>query len=291
MKNKQVKGIVITSIGVLAFVPDSLLIRLIEANILETLMYRGIFSGLLICLWSLIFLQNDFTVFIKSPKTSGIIFMLSHAIGNFFFIAAIELTSVANALFIISTSPIFSMIISKLFLKESFNPRIAITIFGALIGISFIAYGSVHNTNTSFLGDIAAIGVAISLGVSLTAARKFKKVSIVPAVGISSLTTGIILILYLNTIIISISDLYLLIILSIIVSVGTTMLAIGPKYITSAEVGLILLMEAVLAPIVVWFVLGENPGNLTILGGSIVLMVLIVSNIIAIKNFNYSRRN
>ena len=45
MKNNQFKGIAITSIGVLAFVPDSLLLRLIDADILPTLMWRGLFSG------------------------------------------------------------------------------------------------------------------------------------------------------------------------------------------------------------------------------------------------------
>ena len=289
MKNNQFKGIAITSIGVLAFVPDSLLLRLIDADILPTLMWRGLFSGFIISFWSFIFLRNDLIIFIKSPKMTGIIYMLFHAIGNLLFITAIELTSVANSLFIMSTSPIFSVLISRFFLKEPFDPRILFTIFGALIGISVIAYGSSNNSATSLLGDLAALGMAICLGISLTAARTFQKISIVPATGISSLMTGIILFVFINSYSISLIDIYFLIILSIIVSFGTTLLSIGPKYITSAEVGLILLMEAILAPILVWFIIGENPGSLTLVGGFVVLVVLFVSNIIALKNYNIYR--
>ena len=34
------------------------------------------------------------------------------------------------------------------------------------------------------------------------------------------------------------------------------------------------MMEAILAPILVWFIIGENPGSLTLVGGFIVLIVL-----------------
>ena len=64
---------------------------------------------------------------------------------------------------------------------------------------------------------------------------------------------------------------------------ATCFMAIGPRYITSAEVGLFLVLESIFAPILVWYVLGENPGSTAIFGGCIVLTVLTISNIIGLR--------
>ena len=61
-------------------------------------------------------------------------------------------------------------------------------------------------------------------------------------------------------------------------------MAIGPQYITSAEVGLFLVLESIFAPILVWYVLGENPGSTAIIGGVIVLLVLTISNIVGLRS-------
>jgi drug/metabolite transporter (DMT)-like permease len=60
---------------------------------------------------------------------------------------------------------------------------------------------------------------------------------------------------------------------------SSVLLAIGPRYITSAEVGLLILMESVLAPLLAWLVVGENPGPYALIGGSIVVGALAVSNL------------
>ena len=49
--------------------------------------------------------------------------------------------------------------------------------------------------------------------------------------------------------------------------VSFAMLTYAPRLITSAEVGLFLLGESVLAPIWVWLVIGEQPTDRVLLGG------------------------
>jgi drug/metabolite transporter (DMT)-like permease len=60
-------------------------------------------------------------------------------------------------------------------------------------------------------------------------------------------------------------------------------LAIGPRYITSAEVGLLVLLESVGAPLLAWAVIGENPGVYALVGGTIVVGALAVLNLRRIK--------
>ena len=283
-ENKQVKGLVLTTIGVLAIVPDSILIRLIQADILTITFWRALIPGVIISLGVMIFYRKPTISFLKAPKMSGLIFIISHSFGTLFFVIAIELTSIASALFIISTSPIFAAIISRVFLNEKITYRMIFTIFGALIGIGVISLGSINSESIFAIGDIAALGAAMCLAISLTAARSASNFSMIPAVGVSSLLTSLCIFYFIEPFNLLYSDWVFILILGVIfVPIATCLIATGPRYITSAEVSLLLLLEATLAPILAWFILSEFPGFETILGGVIVISVLVFSNIIALR--------
>ena len=66
----------------------------------------------------------------------------------------------------------------------------------------------------------------------------------------------------------------------IFIAGATCLLTLGPRFLSSPEVSLLILLESVLAPILVWLVLGEYPGEWAIAGGTLVILTLIVSNII-----------
>ena len=283
-QNDQAKGLLLTAAGVLAIVPDSILIRLIQADILTITFWRALIPGVLISTAVLLFYKKPTLSFIKSPGASGIIFIVTHSIGTLLFVVAIELTSIASALFIISTSPVFAAIISRIFLNEKISLRMIFTIIGALIGIGFITFGSFNVEEFFAVGDIAALGVAICLAISLTAARSASNFSMIPAVGISSLLTPLCIVYFINPFNLLYLDwIYILLLGVVFAPIATCLIATGPRYITSAEVSLLLLLEAVLAPILAWLILFEIPHSSTIYGGLIVLSVLIVSNIIALR--------
>ena len=158
------------------------------------------------------------------------------------------------------------------------------TIIGALIGIGFITFGSFNVEEFFAVGDIAALGVAICLAISLTAARSASNFSMIPAVGISSLLTPLCIVYFINPFnLLYIDWIYILLLGVVFAPIATCLIATGPRYITSAEVSLLLLLEAVLAPILAWLILFEIPHSSTIYGGLIVLSVLIISNIIALR--------
>ena len=283
-ENKQVTGLILTTIGVLAIVPDSILIRLIQADILTITFWRALIPGVIISLGVMIFYRKPTISFLKAPKMSGLIFIISHSFGTLFFVIAIELTSIASALFIISTSPIFAAIISRIFLNEKITYRMIFTIFGALIGIGVISLGSINSESIFAIGDIAALGAAMCLAISLTAARSASNFSMIPAVGVSSLLTSLCIFYFIEPFNLLYSDWVFILILGVIfVPIATCLIATGPRYITSAEVSLLLLLEATLAPILAWFILSEFPSFETIVGGVIVISVLVFSNIIALR--------
>ena len=65
-QNDQAKGLLLTAIGVLAIVPDSILIRLIQADILTITFWRALIPGVLISTAVLLFYRKPTLSFIKS---------------------------------------------------------------------------------------------------------------------------------------------------------------------------------------------------------------------------------
>ena len=70
----------------------------------------------------------------------------------------------------------------------------------------------------------------------------------------------------------------------IFIAVGTTFLTLGPRRLPAPEVALLILLVSILAPLLVWAVLGEDPGQFAILGGTIVIGALAISNFMAFQN-------
>ena len=125
--NTHAKGLFITTIGVLFVVPDSLYVRLIEAEPLVTAFWRGMSSGLLILL-GLLALQGTkgFRPALTTgwPSVAYIVLIASTAPA---FVLAITNTSVANVVLIFASMPIFAAIFSWIFLGEGIGLRMIVT--------------------------------------------------------------------------------------------------------------------------------------------------------------------
>lgn len=59
---------------------------------------------------------------------------------------------------------------------------------------------------------------------------------------------------------------------------ASCLLALGLGHIRSSEVVLLVLLESVFAPILVWAVIGEDPGQWAMAGGAIVIGTFLISN-------------
>ena len=68
------------------------------------------------------------------------------------------------------------------------------------------------------------------------------------------------------------------------VGVGCTLLVLGARYVPAAQIGLLALVEPVLAPIWVWMGVGEVPGLATIVGGTIIFLAIVTDGILNIKS-------
>ncbi|MCP5087872.1 MAG: DMT family transporter [Rhodobacteraceae bacterium] len=280
----QAKGLLLTALGVLLVVPDSLFVRLVQADILTIIFCRALFAGSMILLGVTLFHRRGTITTFRALGPYGVMFAVFMSVGTFCFLAAVRNTSVANALFIVSTSPVFAAIASRVVLGEPFTRRLLWTTIAALFGIAVITIGSVGNEHASWKGDLLAIGAAASLACSFTTARAFRHVSMVPATAIGYLLTAAVSFPFAAPYsLMGIEWIYLAVLGVFFIPLGTSLMAMGPRYITAPEVSLLLLLEAVLAPLLVWYVLAEYPGNWALIGGAIVIGTLFISNIVGLR--------
>lgn len=278
----HLKGLIITTLGVLFVVPDSLFVRLIEAEPMVTAFWRGMSSGVMIFAGLLIFQGVKGYRAVLKTGWPGVIYMLligSTAPG---FVMAITLTSVANVVFIFASMPVFAAIFGRIYLGEPIRLRMVLTMAVVMVGLGIIAYGSGTSEIASWQGDLIAIYVSAAYAAALTAVRKVKDVSMIPAIPIAYIGAALLIWPFVTPSEPVAMQWPLLLGHGAFIAIATCFLTLGPRYISSAEVSLLILLESVLAPILVWAVIGEDPGPWALIGGVIVIGALVVSNLVVL---------
>jgi|TARA_B110000305_G_C19411902_1_gene625904 drug/metabolite transporter (DMT)-like permease len=277
------KGLLITTLGVLLVVPDSLFVRLIDADPLITAFWRGIIAGGFILVGLLLFQGlSGFKGILRSGKP-GLVYTFLIGSTAPAFVLAVTNTSVANVVFIFATIPIFASIFSLVFLKEPIRRNMVVTIFFVLIGLGVIAYGSGYSEVASWEGDLWALYVSVAFAGALTAVRQVKEISMIPAIPIAYIGSAVLIGLFYLPLYLPLQefkqDWHLFLGHGAFIAGATCLLTLGPRFLSSPEVSLLILLESVLAPILVWWFLGEYPGEWAIAGGALVILTLIVSNL------------
>lgn len=282
--SEHARGVLITMLGVLAIVPDTLLIRLIDAPHMAVVFWRSALSAVAI-LAVVVALQRGATLrTLLGLGRAGALYAVLMAVASTLFVLAAQLTTVANTVFIVAASPVFAGLMSRIFLAERLSRRMLWTIAFGVAGVAVIASGSIGSGGGALLGDLAALGAALALAASFTVARGSRHVSMVPAAGLAYLLAAVATLPFAAPAEMDGMDwVWALLLGGVFVPLGTSLMALGPRYIPSAEVALLLLLEAILAPLLVWAVLGEFPGQLTLVGGAILITVLAVSNWVALR--------
>ncbi|MCX7558598.1 DMT family transporter [Sulfitobacter sp. F26204] len=278
--NEQSKGLLITLIGVLFVVPDSLFVRLISAEALTIAFWRLLLAGGLSVLW---FLGTAGTAPFRAVLGTGrygVIYIAGVGASGVLFVVAVSLTSVANVVFIIASLPVFASLFSRIFLAEPFGIRTWLTIAAVVPGLAIIAYGSGETQGASLAGDLLAFCVSALFAAALTAARHARAVSMVPGVAMGYTLAALVIAPFADPWSMPLDQAPLVLGHGTVILVSSILLAIGPRYITSAEVGLLVLLESVLAPLLAWAVIGEDPGRYALIGGAIVIGALVVSNVV-----------
>lgn len=272
------KGLLLTTLGVLALTPDSLLVRLIDAEPFGLLVWRGLLQALGVLAILAVLHRGRVAAPFRAVGGWGLLLAVVFAAGTLFFILALSLTAVADVLVIVAAAPLTAAVLSLVFLGEGVPLRTWIAISLTLVGIALLV--SEDLGSGSLLGDLAAGACALCIGATFTITRHGRAVSMVPAMALAGLVTAGIalpfaLLLEDGPWLFAGAQLgYTLVMGLLVVPVSFALITVGPRYLPAAEVGLLMLLETVLGPLWVWLALAEYPGDLALAGGALVVLTL-----------------
>ncbi|MDA9640682.1 DMT family transporter [Pelagibacteraceae bacterium] len=245
--------------------------------------YRSITFSLAILLYILIKYKKDTPHAFKKIGHSGILIALILGFSNTCFVWGMSTTTVSNAVFIMSTGPLFAAICSYFFLKRKIGKKTFIAIAGSMFGITIMFSGGMESSN--YIGNIIILGVPIGFAFQLTLLNYNSHIDFMPATFLGGVFSSLIGFIFMANLDISTHDLLLCLFMGAFqVGIGFMLITIGSRYIPPHRAALFLLMEPVLAPIWAFLGVGEIPGQTEMLGGLIVLSFVSYKIIDQFKN-------
>ncbi len=210
----------------------------------------------------------------------GLVFAFSGAI------FAIQTTTIANAVFLFTASPFVAAILGWIILGERVKPgtwaAIALAVFGMYLMVrEGLAIGAVQ-------GNIAALLSAAGFGAFSVALRWGRVADMLPVSMLggvfSILAAGAVLGVQGLPIVASLWDMGISAgIGALILALGMVMYTLGSRVIPAAELTLLSLIEVLLAPAWVFFLLGETASSATFIGGGVLLAAVALNAVLGAR--------
>lgn len=204
------------------------------------------------------------------------------AINTVFFVLSIMMTRVANTVVIFAIAPFFAGIFSRLFLQESLPLRTWVAIVVSTLGVMLVFAGSIGRGN--LVGDLLALLIAVSVGASLTILRRYHELQRIPLICGGGTIAGLIAWPFSDPFTLTATSYATLAVMGLVqMPLALVLITTATRHLPAPEVSLFLLIETVLGPIWVWWALGEQAPEMTLIGGAGILGAIAVNSILALR--------
>ena len=272
----KLPGPILVFLGALSLSFGGLIVKSFQgANLWQILFWRSIFFILVVSIFLILtYRKKVFTAFVSSG-VPGLVGGLILSTGFCGYVFAMYNTTVANTNFIIQTQTIFLAIFGYLFLKEKVSKLTLVSIILAISGIILMVGTSLSPGQMS--GNIAAFIMPVSFAILILIVRKYPTVDMVPLQLIAGIFAMMVGYLFAGKIMISFYDIFLGFLAGFFqLGFGFILITIGARRTPSALVGIIMLTEAVLGPMWAWIFINEQPPLMVLIGGSVVIIAVLL---------------
>ena len=270
-------------IAVMFITPDSLFIRLSNVETWGLVFYRGIIPFFTVFFGMLLIYKLNFFKILFNSGYHGLIYVGTFSLTNITFVVSIQNTNVANTLVMIATAPMLSAILGAIFLKEPPDKKTWVSIIVTFLAIIYIFFDSLKLGN--FYGDLLGFITALGLAVGAVTIRSAKTKNLVPAAVVGKLFVATFALFFIESFVLSGNDLFIIPLMCILcVAIPFVLVTIAPRFIPAAEVNLFFLLETIIGPIWVWFIIKEQPTIETLQGGAIIIITIAIHSFLKLKN-------
>jgi drug/metabolite transporter (DMT)-like permease len=274
-RNPQAFGVLVTLAGVMIFVPDALVMRLIGGDMLVLAFWRGLLTGTIFLAATMAFARPTMPKPGEWFDRKGMLIIAMNAIGVLSWCSAMQHTSAANALLVLATAPFIAALLSWLFLRETIDRATALAIGVVFAGVLIIASGSLGHGR--LVGDAFALINATGIAIYYVTLRTTGQRNMLPHLALGSILGGVLALPFADFVPIDLQTGILIFISGAVIQTGAAaLLILGPRYLPAPEVSMITLLEVILGPLLVWAVIGENPGQMTLIGGAVIVLAVTI---------------
>ena len=269
---------ILAAMGVFVISFDALLVRLADVDASVVSFYRGLFMGLsMLFVWLKLSKRPLSRVKKGEKKVFGFIVLLS-ALSTSLFVFSVKYTAAANTVVFLATASFFAAIFTYFLIKERIEKSTMLAIFISFTGV-VIVFGSSFGLGSNWIGDLLGLSLAIVMGLELTLLRKHSHFPHMLIIALSGFLVAFVMFFASqNLLSISLETLGWLLLMGLVqMPLAMYLIFIATKYITSAEVSLFTTIETTLAPVWLWIFLSEVPPKMTLIGGSLVIVAILVN--------------
>src|SRR3954468_11718218 len=250
-----------------------------KATAFELVFWRSLFAFLFVALVLLALRRN--------PAKMGWPGFLSRALWGVMFTAfmlALSLTTTANALVVMSISPLLTTVLSSVALRGDPIPLGTwVAAAAAAAGIAWMFAADLHaHTARDLAGMLIAAAIPLASAINVVTLRAAgEQFDLRPAVmlgGAISCLVALPLALPLQA---TSKDIALLAFLGVFqLGLPCVLLVIASRVLLAPEIAIIGLLEVVLGPLWAWLGAGEVPAHATVTGGMILLGAVVLNELV-----------
>ena len=199
------------------------------------------------------------------------------------YISAMQLTTVANVMFMVATSPLVGALLGRIFLHERVQPVTWAAMAIAVCGIGIMVSDGLETRQ--LWGNLAGFGAgggfacfAIILRGAALGGHRIDPNTALCASAVLSVAAGAFVAESSGTgLLLSVPDTaYALALGMLQLGCALLLFTIGSRYLTAAEALLLALVEVVCSPLWTWLLFSERPSDLALLGGLVLLSGLVL---------------
>ena len=236
--------------------------------------------GLIITILTVMAWRNKGDLIAPLKRTNTLSLLAGIFLGASFFgnIFALLHTSVANVTFLLSSSPFIAALLGWFILGERVKKRTWAAIALTSVGVSVMVGNAL--SGDGIIGMAFALMMAVCYAAFSVVMRRGKGSDMLPAALIGGLFSMLVAALAIDDFAISLADLAICLALgSFQMGLALVLFISGSKHVPAAELTLLTMLEVILSPIWVWFLFNEHPGNWTLIGGSIIMLGVMIQAI------------
>ncbi len=250
----------------------------------QYLFYRGLTIAIVLLTYLMVKEGRTFLTSFRRNGASGLLGACGLVAAFIGFIWSITLTTAANSLFMLATTPFVAAFLGIVFLKEKVRHLTWASMAIALAGILTMVLEGLEKGNLfgNVIALISATGFAV-FSVSLRWRKETPQFATIALAGVICVVfTTMILFSQNSTVAMPLRNVYLSMLHGLIVGFGLILFATGAKFLPAAELTLLSMVEVVGGVLWVYlpiFGIHEVPSMLTMIGGAIVLFAILLDGV------------